>query len=141
VRIEFDETFALPARELYAYFHTPADWVRLFGFAGHVTQRGGGWYAVPLKRFPFPLVARVTDAEPHRHVRWVFGGIWSGEGEVRFDEGAGGVRVTGHESITIRPLPAFLTRVLERLFMERELRRTWAVGWRRLRRQEAARSR
>lgn len=136
MRIQFAETFALPAREVYAYFHTPADWVRLFGFAGSVTDRGDGWFAVPLKRFPFPLVAKVTLAEPHRRVQWVFGGFWRGEGEVRLVDGPNGVRVEGHESITVRWLPVLLTRFLERLFMERELRRIWAVGWRRLHKRE-----
>ena len=137
MRIRFAETFALPAREVYAYFHTPADWVRLFGFAGRVTDRGDGWFAVPLKRFPFPLVARVTVAEPHARVRWVFRGFWRGEGEVRLVERGDGVRVEGHESIAIRWLPAAASHLLERLFMERELRRIWGVGWRRLRQQES----
>ncbi|HXV91091.1 MAG TPA: SRPBCC family protein [Gemmatimonadales bacterium] len=139
MRIQFAEEFALPAREVYAYFHTPADWVRLFGFAGRVTDRGGGWFAVPFKRFPFPLVARVTVAEPHTRVRWVFRGFWRGDGEVRLTERAGGVRVEGYESITMRWLPGPVARLLERSFMDRELRRTWGVGWRRLRERAAGR--
>ena len=139
MRIQFAEHFALPAREVYAYVHTPADWVRLFGFAGSVTDRGNGWFAVPLKRFPFPLVARVIVAEPYARVRWVFRGAWQGEGEVRLMERADGVRVEGYESITLRWLPAPASRLLERLFLDRELRRIWGVGWRRLRERAAAR--
>jgi hypothetical protein len=46
----------------------------------------------------------------------------------------GGVQVEGCEEITARWLPG-LSWLLERLFMEREFRRIWALGWRRLRRQ------
>ena len=59
MRIAFRETFCLPVEDAFGYFPTPHDWVRLFGFAGQVSDRGDGWYAVPLKRFPFPLVTRV----------------------------------------------------------------------------------
>ena len=56
--IRFQHEFSLPVEEVYSYFQTPADWSRLYGLAGDVKDLGGGWYAVPLKRFPFPLVAK-----------------------------------------------------------------------------------
>ncbi len=74
--IRFTELIRLPGAEIYSYFQSPADWSRLYGLAGKVLDRGDGWYAVPLRRFPFPLVARVTAAEPVRLVRWVFKGFW-----------------------------------------------------------------
>jgi hypothetical protein len=32
--IRFNEQFNVPAAEVYSYFHTPADWTRLYGMAG-----------------------------------------------------------------------------------------------------------
>lgn len=133
--LRFSELIRLPAAEIYSYFQSPADWVRLYGFAGQVIDRGDGWYAVPLKRFPFPLVAKITVSEPFRLVHWVFKGFWAGEGEVRLVQQPDGVLVVGYEDISPRWLPA-VSRLLERLFMEREFHRVWALGWRRLRKQE-----
>jgi hypothetical protein len=134
MRLVFTETIPLPAATIHSYFQTSADWVRLYGFAGQVRQREGGWYAVPLQRFPFPLTARITANEPPQLVRWEFRGFWRGGGEIRLTEVPGGTRVEGFEDITARWLPG-LSLLLERLFMEREFRRIWALGWRRLRKQ------
>ncbi len=131
--IRFSELIRLPAAEVYDYFKTPADWVRLFGFAGEVRDLGDGWHAIPLARFPFPLVARITGNEPNRLVRWTFRGFWRGEGEVRLVQQLDGVLVEGYESISPRWLP-LLGPLLERMFMRREFERIWALGWRRLRR-------
>jgi hypothetical protein len=60
--IEFDEEIDLPPERLYAYFRTPVDWARLFAAFGKVEARGDGWYAVSLRSFPFPLVAKITRA-------------------------------------------------------------------------------
>ena len=130
--IEFNERFNLSAAEVYTYFRTPADWPRLFGMAGDTKDLGDGWYAVALKNFPFPLVAKNTDQEPNRLVRWVFRGFWRGRGEVRFVETSEGVMVEGFEEIAVRPL-FFLSPVVERLFLERAFRTVWEIGWHRLR--------
>jgi len=138
VRIEFDETFALPPDVIEAYFRTPADWVRLYGLAGEVEGRGDGWIAVPLAGFPFPLVARTVEHVPGERVRWVFRGFWKGEGEVCFrDTESGGCRVRGFEEIAVRPLGP-VSRAVERLFLERRFRGIWSLGWRRLHRSELA---
>jgi len=113
--------------------------VRLYGLVGEVKNRGDGWYAVPLKRFPLPLVAKITTLEPFRLVRWQLGGFWRGTGEVRFALEPGGVQVEGYEEIGARWLPGF-SRMLETLFMEREFQRIWSLGWSRLRSGEAASS-
>lgn len=138
--IRFEERFRLPLAELTSCFETPADWARVFGFPGDTRDLGDGWYEVSLKHFPFPLVAKHVEHEPGKRVRWIFRGFWRGEGEVRFDETADGVAVTGFEEIAIRPL-FFLSPVLERLFLERGFRAIWGVGWHRLRKLEAARDR
>ena len=137
--IEFDEEFYLPVDDVYPYFRTPKDWPRLYGAFGNVGDRGDGWYAVPLRRFPFPLVARVTKDEPLRNVQWEFRGFWRGEGEVRFTPTTRGVVVQGYERIGIRPL-TWLAPFVERLLLESRFRKVWASGWRRLRRQAAGRA-
>jgi hypothetical protein len=138
--ITFKREFALPVAEVYSYFRTPADWTRLYGLAGDVQDRGDGWFAVPLKRFPFPLVAKNTEQQENELVRWVFRGFWRGRGEVRFTESTGGVVVEGFEEIAVRWL-FFLSPVVERLFLERTFRAIWEIGWHRLRKREAGQSR
>jgi hypothetical protein len=138
--IRFKHDFALPVAEVYSYFRTPADWTRLYGLAGDVQDQGDGWFAVPLKRFPFPLVARNTEQSENDFVRWVFRGFWRGRGEVRFAETSGGVVVEGYEEIAVRWL-FFLSPVVEHLFLERRFRAIWEIGWHRLRKREAGQSR
>ncbi len=135
--IEFEERVDLHAADVYPYFKSPRDWPRLYGSFGEAEDRGGGWYAVPLKSFPFPLVARVTHDEPNKAVSWSFRGFWRGEGHVSFEPSPGGVVIRGHERISVRPA-GFLSPVLERMFLERSFRKLWESGWRRLRRQGSA---
>jgi len=136
VLITFTEQFDLPVSEVYPYFRSPRDWPRLYGSFGEVQDRGDGWFAVPLRGFPFPLVAKVTSDEPFKLVRWSFRGFWSGEGQVSFAPTTGGVSIQGYERISPRPL-LWLAPVVERLFLEKRFRRVWETGWRRLRRQRA----
>lgn len=136
--LEFDEFFTLPIDEVYSYFRTPADWTRLYGLAGEPRDLGGGWYAIALKHFPFPLVAKNTEQHPNELVRWVFRGFWRGRGEVRFSETADGVRVQGFEEIAVRPL-YLLSPLFEWLFLEKRFRAIWALGWHRLRKRGSAR--
>ena len=135
--ISFKHEIDLPIEEVCSYFRTPADWTRLYGLAGHVKDCGDGWFAVPLKRFPFPLVAKNTEQETHKLVRWVFRGFWRGRGEVRFAESTHGVVVEGYEEIAVRWL-FFLSPIVERLFLQRKFNAIWEIGWHRLRKREAA---
>jgi hypothetical protein len=136
--IKFKHEFFLPVEEVYSYFRTPADWVRLYGLAGEVEDLGEGWYSVPLKRFPFPLVAKNTVQMPNELVHWVFRGFWRGRGEVRFTKRTEGVIVEGYEEIAVRWL-FFLSPLVERLFLESSFRSIWEIGWHRLRKRESAR--
>jgi hypothetical protein len=138
MRVTFSERFDLPVGEVFPYFASPADWGRLYGFAG-VRDLGSGWYAVGLKGFPFPLVARMTAVEPDRLARWTFRGFWKGEAEVRFTPSPGSVLVEGFEEVRLRWL-FFLSPLVERLLLERRFRGIWELGWRRLRKREAAHS-
>jgi hypothetical protein len=135
--IEFDEEFELPVEEAYPYFRSPMDWPRLFGAFGEVEGRGGGWYAVPLRGFPFPLVARVTRDEPLECVHWEFKGFWRGEGQVSFVPTSRGVVIRGYERVSPCLLP-WLAPIVERLFLEKRFQRVWDSGWRRLGRQAAS---
>lgn len=132
MQIRFRETFALPVDAVFSCFETPRDWSRLFGLAGTVEDRGDGWFAVPLRSFPFPLVAKTTQVEPNRLVHWTFRGFWKGEGEVRFSGDGHQVTVEGFERISVRWLGPFST-VVERLFLQRRFEQIWSLGWRRLR--------
>ena len=134
--IQFDEDLDLPVADVYGIFKTPVDWTRLYGSFGEVEDRGEGWFAVPLKGFPFPLVAKIIDDEPMKRVRWIFRGFWRGTGEVRFAERTDGVTVEGYEEIAVRPL-GLLSPLVERLLLERRFRAIWSAGWRRLRLQAA----
>lgn len=131
--IRFDERFDAPVEELFRYFATPADWVGLYGRAGAVRDLGGGWFAVPLKGFPFPLIARTTELSVNQRVRWIFRGFWRGDGEILFTPAPGGVRLSGHERIAVRWL-FFLSPVVEKLFLEKRFHAVWQLGWQRLRR-------
>jgi len=137
--IEFNERFNLPVEEIYSQFQTPADWTRVFGFPGDSKELGDGWYAVSLKNFPFPLVAKNIEQEPGKLVRWVFRGFWRGRGEVRFEETTDGVAIKGFEEVAVRSL-FFLSPLFEKLFLERSFRAIWGVGWYRLRKIEASKS-
>ena len=134
MRITFSERFALPTEEVFSYFASPADWSRLFGFSG-VRDLGSGWYAVGIKGFPFPLVAKSTLVEANRLSRWTFRGFWRGHGEVRFTPSPESVLVEGHEEIAVRWL-FFLSPLVERFFLESKFRAIWQLGWRRLRKRE-----
>ena len=134
--VRFREEFSLPVGDVSTYFETPADWTRLYGLTGNVRDLGDGWYAVPLKNFPFPLVAKNVEQEPEQLVRWVFKGFWRGKGEVRFTATADGVLVEGSEEISVRWL-FFLSPLIERLFLERKFHGIWEIGWRCLRKRQA----
>ena len=137
MRVTFEALFRVPVDEVFGYFRTPADWVRLYGMFGEVEDHGDGWIAVPLKGFPFPLVAKVTRTEENRLVRWVFRGFWRGEGEVRLGSSEGVTTVAGYEVISVRWLGPF-SFLVERLVLETRFRGIWKHGWKRLRSREPA---
>ena len=134
---EFREQIPLTAHEIYDFMRSPQDWIRLYGASGRVKDRGDGWYAVPIKRSPFPLVARITEDRPGRRVAWEFRGVWSGRAEVNLERSADGTLVTGFESVSI-PRLFGLGPVIERRLLERRFRAIWDSGWRRLRRMATA---
>ncbi len=138
VIIQFKHEFFLPVEEVYSYFQTPADWVRLYGLAGKVKDLGDGWYAIPLNKFPFPLVAKNTVQRTNELARWVFRGFWRGGGEIRFTERPESVIVEGYEEIAVRWL-FFLSPLIERLFLESSFKSIWEIGWHRLRKRESER--
>jgi len=136
--IEFEHQFDCAVDHAYAFFRTPRDWPKLFGAFGEVEDRGEGWYAVPLRRFPFPLVAKITRDEPLRLVEWELRGFWQGRGQVTFTPIDRGVVIRGYERISPKAL-GFLAPLVEP-FLEKRFHRVWESGWRRLRREAANRA-
>lgn len=132
MRIEFREEFDLPVQQIFEYFKTPANWSYLYGLHGSVADLGDGWFAVPLQRFPFPLIAKVTDLRLNEYAHWEFRGFWRGEGEIRFRQTSGKVVVSGYETISIRWL-YILSPLVEKIFIEKQFRGVWRYGWRKLR--------
>lgn len=136
MRVEFNEEFGVPVEDAYEYFRTPADWPRLFSAFGEAKDLGEGWYSVPFKGFPFPLVSKIIRDEPQRCVEWVIRGFWRGEAKVEFMPTGRGVLIRGHERVSAHRL-FWLAPLAERLFLEARFREVWESGWRRLRRQAA----
>lgn len=133
MHLEFNEDIPLLPADIYSYMKTPADWTRLYGSFGEVEDRGDGWFAVPLRRSPFPLVVRITNSEPERRVAWEFCGFWTGSGEVNLASKGSATRVTGYETVAM-PRLLGLGPLIERRFLESSFEAIWAAGWRRLRR-------
>ena len=133
--LQFREEFNLPISEIFPYFETPADWAKLYGAFKPTKVLKDGWYAVPLKLFPFPLKAKNVECRQGKKVRWIFGGFWSGVGELTFSTKNGKTVVEGFEQIT--PVGMWLVSSLfEKLFMAKEFERIWAIGWKRIRKAE-----
>ena len=131
MRIDFNETLAADPATVYSYMKTPHDWTRLYGSFGDVVPRADGWTTVPLRRLPFPLIARITDMQEPDYVAWDLKGFFTGRGEVRVRPADGGSVVVGFEEVAIPSLLGF-GRWLERRFFEARFQRLWAGGWKRL---------
>jgi hypothetical protein len=132
VYLTFKEKFKVPANEVFSYFSSPKEWVRLFGTHKLPKDLGGGWYSVPLRYFPIPLVAKNVAVEKNKKVRWIFRGFWRGVGEVEFKSLSDGVSVEGFEYISPHGLWAAAS-LTERMFMDKEFHRIWNGGWKRIR--------
>lgn len=133
--LHFKEEFKLPVQEVYPYFETPADWAKLYGAVKPSRVLNDGWYSIPLKMFPFPLVARNVSRQKEKKVRWVFGGFWRGVGEINFSNGNEKTVIEGFEYIVPHGLWIF-SSIFETCFMEKEFKRIWNLGWKRIRRHE-----
>ncbi|MDJ0924043.1 MAG: SRPBCC family protein [Acidimicrobiia bacterium] len=132
MQLEFREEIPLSPAEIYGFMRSPRDWTRLYGSFGEIEDRGDGWYAVPLRRSPFPLVARIVEDVPEQRVAWELSGFWRGHGEINLEPGEHGTRITGQETVRIPNLLG-IGRVLEARFFEPRFRAIWESGWRRLR--------
>ena len=130
--ISFIEEFDLPISVIFPYFKSPAEWGRLYGMFRPPKVLKNDWYAIPLKRFPFPLVAKNVEYHHEKSVRWIFGGFWRGVGEVNFFSKNNKTIVKGFEYITAHGL-WLISSVFEKYFMQKELERIWSLGWKRMR--------
>ena len=131
MRIEFNETVTADPATVYGYLRTPQDWTRLYGSFGDTIDRGDGWVAIPLRRFPFPLVARMTADHGPDHVAWELRGFFTGRAEVHIRPRGNGSLVRGYEEASIPSLLG-LGPMLEKRFLEDRFHRLWSGGWRRL---------
>jgi len=133
--LHFKEEFNLPVREVYPYFETPSDWAKLYGIVKPPKILKNGWHSIPLKMSPFPLVAKNVLSQKEKKVRWIFGGFWRGVGEINFSTSDNKTQVEGFEYITPHGLWAF-SSIFETVFMEKEFKRIWNIGWKRIRKHE-----
>lgn len=131
MRIEFNETLSADPTTVFGYMRTPQDWTRLYGAFGRIRDQGDGWIAIPMRRFPFPLIARITELHEPHYVAWDLRGFFNGRGEVRVRPQEGGSVVEGFEEAAI-PRLLGLGLVLEKRLLEARFRKLWAGGWRRL---------
>lgn len=129
--IAFHREFELPAEKVFSFFKTPTDWMSLFGKVSGARKLKNGWEKIPLKRFPFPLVAKMIEVEENKRVRYVFGGFWRGIAEIHFVYQNGKTSVSGFEYITPHGLWIFAS-CAEKMFMKKEFERIWNLGWKRL---------
>jgi len=128
----FREEFELPTSTVFQYFKSPSEWAKLYGMVKPTKALEDDWYSIPLKIFPFPLLARNVECLHEEKVRWVFGGFWRGVGEVNFSTRNDKTVVEGFEYITPHGF-WFLASVIEKQFMKKEFEKIWKMGWQRIR--------
>jgi len=133
--LSFKEEFDLPVSVIFPYFKSPSEWAKLYGAVKPTKLIENGWYAVPLKMFPFPLMAKNVELDYEKRVRWIFGGFWKGVGEVNFYKGENTTIVEGFEYITAHGL-WLMSGLFEKFFMENEFKRIWNLGWKRIRKNQ-----
>ena len=130
--LSFREEFDLPISDVFPYFKTPADWAKLYGMVKPSKILKNGWHSIPLKMFPFPLIAKNVVSDNGKQVRWIFGGFWRGVGEVNFLTENGKTIIEGYEYINPHGLWLF-SSLFEKIFMQKEFARIWNIGWKRIR--------
>lgn len=136
--IQFNEEFELPIKQVFSYFKDPACWVKLYGEVAPVRQSKNGWWIIALKGFPFPLKTKVVFFEKEKRVRWIFSGFWRGIADIEFQEISSEppkTQVTGFEYIIPFGLWA-AESFASNFFMQKQFENIWAMGWKRLRKQE-----
>lgn len=74
--LSFREEFDLPISIIFPYFKSPSEWAKLYGMVKPTKVLEDDWHAIPLKMFPFPLVAKNVEYHHEKNVRWIFGGFW-----------------------------------------------------------------
>jgi hypothetical protein len=129
--LTFREEFNLSASDVFSYFASPREWVRLFGGHKPAKELADGWCSVPLKHFPMPLVARNVITETDHKARWIFRGFWRGVGEIKLIPTAKGVIVEGFEYITPHGLWV-AAPLVEKMLMQKEFERIWGLSWEQL---------
>lgn len=130
--LSFREEFDLPIGIIFPYFESPSEWGKLYGIVEPSKALKNGWHAIPLKKFPFPLVAKNVEYHHEKSVRWIFGGFWRGVGEINFNSEGNTTIVEGFEYIIPHGL-WLISSLFEKHFMKKEFERIWSIGWKRIR--------
>ncbi len=133
--LHFREEFDLPINKIFPYFKSPSEWAKLYGAMKPTRTLNDSWHAVPLKMFPFPLIAKNVEYHHEKNVRWIFGGFWRGVGEVNFYTKNNKTIVEGFEYITAHGFWIF-SSLFEKMFMQKEFEKIWNLGWKRIRKNE-----
>ncbi len=137
--LSFREEFNLPIDVIFPYFESPSEWGKLYGIVEPPRVLENDWHAIPLKKFPFPLVAKNVEyndeGKDEKSVRWIFGGFWRGVGEVKLSTENGKTVVEGFEYIIPHGF-WFLSSLVENMLLKKEFERIWSIGWKRIRKNE-----
>lgn len=133
--LSFREEFEIPVSKIFPYFETPSEWGKLYGVVEPPKAMENDWHAIPLHRFPFPLIAKNVEYQHEKNVRWIFGGFWRGVGEVNFSLEGNKTVVTGYEYIIPHGFWLFAS-LFEKFFMEKQFQKIWSLGWKRIRKNE-----
>jgi len=134
--LSFREEFDLPISIIFPYFKSPSEWAKLYGVVKPTKVLEDDWHAIPLKMFPFPLVAKNVEYHHEKNVRWIFGGFWRGVGEVNFHSKNNKTIVEGFEYITPHGL-WLMSSIFDKYFMKKEFERIWNLGWKRIRKNKS----
>jgi hypothetical protein len=137
--LHFREQFDLPIKKIFPYFESPSEWAKLYGVVKPTKILKDHWHAIPLKKFPFPLLAKNVEYHHEKSVRWIFGKFWRGVGEVNFYSKNNKAIVEGFEYITPHGV-WLISSLLEKHFMEEEFTKIWNLGWKRIRKNEKGES-
>ena len=130
--LAFKEEFDLPVSRVFPYFKSPSEWAKLYGVVTPTKTLENDWHSVPLKRFPFPLIAKNVEFHHEKKVRWIFRGFWRGVCEVNFFSEKNKTTVEGFEYITAHGF-WLVSSLFDKFLMRKEFERIWSLGWERIR--------
>jgi hypothetical protein len=67
--LSFEEEFDIPVNRIFPYFESPSEWGKLYGVVKPPKVMKNDWHAIPVKKFPFPLMAKNVEYHHEKSVR------------------------------------------------------------------------